>query len=131
MHYNNSYNDFDVVISTNITISRNLNSYPFPNKMDEVQIVSATDEIITAIFKEGNLNRDAWEVINNFLNSYVFMVRLNKEVKGAYVVTVTVCENPACNNNIFSLAGKLYELVIKTVCFLLIIVAPSAVNYKE
>ncbi len=63
MYYNNSYNDSDVVISTDITVSRNLNNYPFPNKMDEVQIASATDEIISAIFKEGNLNKDSWNII--------------------------------------------------------------------
>ena len=65
MYYNNSYNDSDVVISTDITISRNLNNYPFPNKMDEIQIASATEEIITAIFSEGNLNKDSWDIITN------------------------------------------------------------------
>lgn len=65
MYYNNSYNDFDVVVSTDISISRNLNNYPFPNKMDEVQIASATEEIVTEIFCEGNLNREAWEIINS------------------------------------------------------------------
>ncbi len=62
MYYSNTNNDLDVVVSTNISLSRNLAYYPFPNKMDDVQIDAATEEIINCLFKEDNLSKDNWEI---------------------------------------------------------------------
>ena len=66
MYYSNLNNDLDVAISTNITLLRNLASYPFPNKMDEVQIGAATEEIIEGLFKEGNLSHENFEIISSY-----------------------------------------------------------------
>lgn len=62
MYYSNANNDLDVAVCTNISLVRNLANYPFPNKMDEIQIDTASEEIIEGLFKENNLSYDSWEI---------------------------------------------------------------------
>lgn len=64
MYYSNSNNDLDVAVSTNITLVRNLANYPFPNKMDEVQIDAASEEIINGLFSDSGLSFDNFAIIS-------------------------------------------------------------------